>query len=72
LSFQEVDISWKKAMDLASANANVLDLTETAGLLDMLVQKNGVLARIGTGLAAFAERKRLVFPRLLFVSSAQV
>ena len=60
---QEVDLSWKSAMELVEQNPNVMHITEYPGFLDMLEQKNAVLQKISKGLDKYVDKKRIVFPR---------
>jgi hypothetical protein len=54
-------------MELVEKNPNVLYITEYAGFLDMLLQKNAVLNKINAGLDTYVDKKRLTFSRYRFI-----
>ncbi len=61
--FKEVDSAWRRSVDLVSANPNVLAITETPGLLDLLKERNRTLDTIYEGLEGYVRKRRLSFTR---------
>lgn len=61
--FQTVDRNWKDVMRHTVKDSHVLVATNMNGLLEKLVDSNGLLDRINKGLNAYLEKKRLFFPR---------
>ncbi len=50
-------------MELVSSNPNVLAITETPGLLELLRQRNRTLDTIYNGLENYVAKRRLAFTR---------
>lgn len=50
-------------MKLVEESPNVLNVTESRGLLQTLVEKNSMLDDIQEGLNVYVEHKRALFPR---------
>lgn len=61
--FGTVDRNWKDIMKHTTKDPHVLVATSLAGLLEKLLDSNGLLDRINKGLNAYLEKKRLFFPR---------
>ncbi len=70
--FKDVDTTWKTIMDLVDANPNVLNITESNGVLDMLKKSDATVRDILKGLDKYLDKKCLDFPRLFFLSRQEV
>ncbi|ELU12017.1 hypothetical protein CAPTEDRAFT_196412 [Capitella teleta] len=70
--FQTVDRNWKDIMKHTVKDPHVLVATNMNGLLEKLVDSNGLLDRINKGLNAYLEKKRLFFPRFFFLSNDEM
>lgn len=70
--FQMVDRNWKDVMRHTARDPKVLVATGLQGMLEKLVDSNGLLDRINKGLNAYLEKKRLFFPRFFFLSNDEM
>ncbi|XP_077977539.1 dynein axonemal heavy chain 12-like [Glandiceps talaboti] len=70
--FQTVDRNWKDVMKHTSKDPKVMTATSLSGLLEKLLDSNGLLDRIMKGLNAYLEKKRLFFPRFFFLSNDEM
>ncbi len=61
--FKDVDTSWKAIMEMVESNANVIHITESAGVMDMLKKADSTVRQIIQGLDIYLNKKRLTFPR---------
>ena len=50
-------------MDQIEHDPNVMNITDTEGFLEVLIEKNKVLEKIAVGLDKYVDKKRKVFPR---------
>lgn len=53
-------------MEIVEENPNVMDVTQSSGMLEGLGEANDTLDEISRGLYQYLELKRLIFPRLAF------
>ncbi|GFO33725.1 dynein heavy chain 12, axonemal-like, partial [Plakobranchus ocellatus] len=70
--FQMVDRNWKDIMRSTTKDPRVLIACNVQGLLEKLVDSNGLLDKINKGLNAYLEKKRLFFPRFFFLSNDEM
>ncbi|KAL8620603.1 hypothetical protein ACOMHN_017884 [Nucella lapillus] len=70
--FQMVDRNWKDVMKHTVKDPKVLTATGVQGMLEKLVDSNGLLDKINKGLNAYLEKKRLFFPRFFFLSNDEM
>ena len=70
--FKDVDKTWKMIMEMVDGNPNVLYITESNGVLDMLKQSDDTVRVILKGLDKYLAKKCLDFPRLFFLSHQEV
>nr|KAG5708500.1 hypothetical protein BaRGS_026227 [Batillaria attramentaria] len=70
--FQMVDRNWKDVMRHTVRDPKVLVATGLQGMLEKLVDSNGLLDKIMKGLNAYLEKKRLFFPRFFFLSNDEM
>ncbi|XP_077865268.1 dynein axonemal heavy chain 12 [Saccoglossus kowalevskii] len=70
--FQTVDRNWKDVMKHTGKDPKVMAATSLSGLLEKLIDSNGLLDRIMKGLNAYLEKKRLFFPRFFFLSNDEM
>lgn len=70
--FKDVDTTWKMIMDMVEGNPNVLHITESNGVLDMLRKSDTTVRDILKGLDKYLNKKCLDFPRLFFLSRPEV
>ncbi|XP_071083415.1 dynein axonemal heavy chain 12-like isoform X1 [Haliotis cracherodii] len=70
--FQMVDRNWKDVMRHTVKDAKVMAAVGMQGLLEKLVDSNGLLDKINKGLNAYLEKKRLFFPRFFFLSNDEM
>ncbi|XP_021341821.1 dynein heavy chain 12, axonemal-like isoform X1 [Mizuhopecten yessoensis] len=70
--FTTVDKNWKDIMKHTVKDPKVLVATNLPGLLEKLIDSNGLLDKINKGLNAYLEKKRLFFPRFFFLSNDEM
>ncbi|XP_069101059.1 dynein axonemal heavy chain 12-like isoform X1 [Argopecten irradians] len=70
--FTIVDKNWKDIMKHTCKDPKVLVATNLPGLLEKLIDSNGLLDKINKGLNAYLEKKRLFFPRFFFLSNDEM
>ncbi|KAK6177269.1 hypothetical protein SNE40_015399 [Patella caerulea] len=70
--FQMVDRNWKDVMKHTVKEPKVMIAACLPGLLEKLVDSNGLLDKIMKGLNAYLEKKRLFFPRFFFLSNDEM
>ncbi|CAH1783738.1 unnamed protein product, partial [Owenia fusiformis] len=70
--FQTVDRNWRDVMKHTVKDPKVLVATSMTGLLEKLLDSNGLLDKINKGLNAYLEKKRLFFPRFFFLSNDEM
>ncbi|KAM8995091.1 LOW QUALITY PROTEIN: dynein axonemal heavy chain 12 [Ara ararauna] len=72
LLFQTVDRHWKDIMKHCAKDPKVLVVTSLVGLLEKLQNSNELPDKIMKGLNTYLEKKRLFFPRFIFLSSDEI
>ena len=70
--FTIVDKNWKDIMKHTVKDPKVLVATNLPGLLEKLLDSNGLLDKINKGLNAYLEKKRLFFARFFFLSNDEM
>eukprot|EP00878_Enallax_costatus_P016966 GHUV01017809.1.p1 GENE.GHUV01017809.1~~GHUV01017809.1.p1 ORF type:complete len:1283 (+),score=439.89 GHUV01017809.1:87-3935(+) len=70
--FATVDRSWRKTLDAAKRNPNLLKMCGSRKLLDQLTESNKLLDSVQKGLADYLETKRLAFARFFFLSNDEL
>ena len=70
--FKDIDKTWKMIMEMVESNPNVLYITESNGVLDMLKKSDDTVRDILKGLDKYLSKKCLDFPRLFFLSRQEV
>ncbi|ESP01004.1 hypothetical protein LOTGIDRAFT_225521 [Lottia gigantea] len=70
--FQMVDRNWKDVMKHTVKEPKVMLAATVPGLLEKLIDSNGLLDKIMKGLNAYLEKKRLFFPRFFFLSNDEM
>ena len=70
--FKDVDVSWKTIMEMVETNSNVIRITESPGVMDMLQKADTTVLQIIQGLDVYLNKKCLTFPRLFFISRKEV
>ncbi|XP_037593658.1 dynein heavy chain 14, axonemal isoform X1 [Cebus imitator] len=70
--FSQVISMWKKIMSKVQNKLNALQITTSAGVLEILQNCNIHLERIKKSLEDYLEVKRLIFPRFYFLSNAEL
>ncbi|XP_056445731.1 dynein axonemal heavy chain 12 isoform X2 [Gadus chalcogrammus] len=70
--FQVVDKNWREIMRHCVKDPKILPATSLPGLLERLLDSNGLLDTIMKGLNAYLEMKRLFFPRFFFLSNDEM
>ena len=71
--FGVVDQYWRKTMEAAKKQGNVMDfVTDTDNLLKTFQESNKMLELIGKHLNEYLETKRLAFPRFYFLSNDEL
>uniref|UniRef100_H2Z3M9 Uncharacterized protein n=1 Tax=Ciona savignyi TaxID=51511 RepID=H2Z3M9_CIOSA len=70
--FQTVDKNWKEIMRFVMKDPHVMAATSMKGLLQKLLDSNGLLDKIMKGLNAYLEKKRLFFSRFFFLSNDEM
>ena len=70
--FKDIDKTWKMIMEMVESNPNVLYITESNGVLDMLKKSDDTVREILNGLDKYLSKKCLDFPRLFFLSRQEV
>nr|XP_026690532.1 dynein heavy chain 12, axonemal isoform X1 [Ciona intestinalis] len=70
--FQTVDKNWKEIMRFVMKDPHVMAATAMKGLLQKLIDSNGLLDKIMKGLNAYLEKKRLFFSRFFFLSNDEM
>ena len=66
MAFQEVDSTLRRSLDEVKKNPNVLQVTETEGMLPMLEENNAKLETILKGVLKQVEVARKACPRFEF------
>ena len=67
--FERVDALWRRIMASVVAYPRVMDVVESAALLQNIENANAKLDEIQKGLYDYLEMKRLAFPRFFFLSN---
>lgn len=70
--FKDVDTTWRSLMELVEQNPNVLVVTESPNILQMLNSTRDTIRKINLGLDNYLVKARLAFPRLFFLSHDEV
>ncbi|XP_054190341.1 dynein axonemal heavy chain 14 isoform X18 [Homo sapiens] len=70
--FSQVISMWKKIMSKIQNKQNALQITTSAGVLEILQNCNIHLEHIKKSLEDYLEVKRLIFPRFYFLSNAEL
>jgi dynein heavy chain len=71
--FNVVDAYWRKTMEAAKKQGNIMDfVTDTDNLLKTFQESNKMLELIGKHLNEYLETKRLAFPRFYFLSNDEL
>ncbi len=71
--FGVVDAYWRKTMEAAKKQGNIMDfVTDTDNLLKTFQESNKMLDMIGKHLNEYLETKRLAFPRFYFLSNDEL
>jgi len=71
--FGVVDAYWRKTMEAARKQGNIMDfVTDTDNLLKTFQESNKMLDMIGKHLNEYLETKRLAFPRFYFLSNDEL
>lgn len=71
--FAVVDAYWRKTMEAAKKQGNIMDfVTDTDNLLKTFQESNKMLDMIGKHLNDYLETKRLAFPRFYFLSNDEL
>ncbi|XP_074241361.1 dynein axonemal heavy chain 14 isoform X3 [Saimiri boliviensis] len=70
--FSQVISMWKKIMSKVQNKLNALQITTSAGVLEILQNCNIHLEHIKKSLEDYLEVKRLIFPRFYFLSNAEL
>ena len=70
--FKDVDTTWKTIMEMVQENPNVIHITESNGVMDMLSKSDNTVKDILKGLDKYLNKKCLDFPRLFFLSRQEV
>ena len=70
--FKDVDRTFKNIIEMADTNPNVIHITETNGVLDMLTKSDKTVKDIIYGLEGYLRKKCLSFPRLFFLSRQEI
>ena len=70
--FKDVDTTWKTIMEMVQENPNVIHITESNGVMDMLTKSDNTVKDILKGLDKYLNKKCLDFPRLFFLSRQEV
>ena len=71
--FGVVDAYWRKTMEAAKKQGNIMDfVTDTDNLLKTFQESNKMLDMIGKHLNDYLETKRLAFPRFYFLSNDEL
>lgn len=70
--FKDVDTSWKTIMEMVESNPNVIFITESNGVMEMLKKSDDTVRDILKGLNKYLNKKCLDFPRLFFLSRQEI
>lgn len=70
--FKAVDATWRKTMEKAVKNPEVLQVCQDEELLKALSEANRHLEQVQKGLADYLETKRLAFARFFFLSNDEL
>ena len=70
--FKDVDTCWRNVMELVDQNPSVLAVTDAPDVLEMLSKSQATIKRINLGLRNYLKKTRMAFPRLFFLSQAEV
>ena len=70
--FKAVDATWRRTMEKAAKNPEVLLVCQDEELLKALQEANRHLEQVQKGLADYLETKRLAFPRFYFLSNEEL
>ena len=70
--FKDVDKIFQMIMDMVDGNPNVIFITESNGVLDMLEKSDNTVRDILKGLDKYLNKKCLDFPRLFFLSRKEI
>lgn len=70
--FAQVNQMWRKTLDEARVNNNLLSVCSSNDLLESFRLSNETLERVQKGLADYLETKRLAFSRFFFLSNDEL
>ncbi|XP_048578532.1 dynein axonemal heavy chain 1-like isoform X2 [Nematostella vectensis] len=70
--YQTMERIWRKVMNAAKSNPQVISLCPDARLLESLRECNKLLEQVQKGLSEYLETKRTAFPRFYFLSDDEL
>ncbi|XP_044001725.1 dynein axonemal heavy chain 12 [Aphidius gifuensis] len=69
IMFDEVNLTFKKAMDNVLKEPHVRETAGSIGLYEIMKNSNELMEKINDGVTNYLEKKRLYFPRFFFLSN---
>ncbi|CRK98972.1 CLUMA_CG011958, isoform A [Clunio marinus] len=70
--FVQVDNIYKRYMMAVVKEPNVMETAAQPGLLESMIEANGMLEKVIVGVNNYLEKKRLFFPRFFFLSNDEM
>ncbi|XP_072106568.1 dynein axonemal heavy chain 6-like, partial [Mobula birostris] len=67
--FAQIEVTWNELVMRVQKNSNILKITSTAGILELLQATNANLEKLLKCLEDYLEAKRIAFPRFYFLSN---
>ncbi|XP_051881424.1 dynein axonemal heavy chain 6-like [Pristis pectinata] len=67
--FAQIEMTWNELVMRVQKNSNILKVTSTAGIFELLQATNANLEKILKCLEDYLEAKRIAFPRFYFLSN---